>query len=162
MVLTIGFYLLAVVTIGAALAVVVLKDIFRSALSLVLCLVAVAGVYITLNADFLAGAQILVYVGAISILLILGIMLTREIQQGSPANKYKIPAFLVSVVFFGIMCFVILQSPWKESTAVSAGPTTGVLANALFSDNGYILPVEIAGVLLLSAVIGAIVMAKEK
>jgi len=162
MALIIGFYLLAIVTVGAALAVVVLKDVFRSALSLVLCLVAVAGIYITLNADFLAGVQILVYVGAISILLILGIMLTREIQQGSPANKYKIPAFLVSVVFFGIMCFVILQSPWKESTVISAGPTTGTLATELFSDNGYILPVEIAGVLILAAIIGAIVMAKEK
>ncbi|MDD5189691.1 MAG: NADH-quinone oxidoreductase subunit J [Dehalococcoidales bacterium] len=162
MALTIGFYLLAFVTIGAGLAVVILKDVFRSALALVLGLVAVAGIYITLNADFLAGAQILVYVGAISILLILGIMLTREVQQGSPANKYKIPSFLVSIVFFGIMCFVILQSPWKESTVLSTEPTTAKLATTLFSGNGYILPVEIAGVLLLAAIIGAIVMAKEK
>jgi len=162
MVFSIGFYLLAIVVIGAALAVVVMKDVFRAALAMVLCLVAVAGIYITLNADFLAGAQILVYVGAISILLILGIMLTREVQQGSPANKYKIPAFITAVAFFGIMCFAFLKTPWQESAAAVAEPTTATLAARLFAADGFILPVEITGVLILAAVIGAIVMAKEK
>ncbi len=162
MALTIGFYLLAIITVGAALAVVMLKDIFRAALALVLCLVAVAGIYITLKADFLAGAQVLVYVGAISILLILGIMLTRDVQQGSPGNKYTFPAFLIAIAFFGIMYFVVLQSPWQQSAHTSIEPSTPMLATRLFSDNGFILPVEIAGVLLLAAIIGAIVLAKEK
>ena len=162
MALTIGFYLLAIITVGAALAVVMLKDIFRAALALVLCLVAVAGIYITLKADFLAGAQILVYVGAISILLILGIMLTRDVQQGSPGNKYTVPAFLVAIGFFGIMYFVVLQSPWQQSAHMALEPSTPMLATRLFSENGFILPVEIAGVLLLAAIIGAIVLAKEK
>ena len=162
MALSIGFWLLAIVAVGAALTVVVLKDVFRSALSLVLSLVAVAGVYITLSADFLAGVQILVYVGAISILLIIGIMLTREVQQGAPANKLRIPAFLVAVVFFGVMCFVFLQTPWVQASVAPVTPTAAPLADRLFSQNGYLLTVEIAGVLLLAAIIGAIALARDK
>jgi len=160
--LSIGFWLLAIVAVGAALTVVVVKDVFRSALSLVLSLVAVAGVYITLSADFLAGVQILVYVGAISILLIIGIMLTREVQQGAPANKLRIPAFLVAVVFFGVMCFVFLQTPWVQASVAPVTPTAAPLADRLFSQNGYLLTVEIAGVLLLAAIIGAIALARDK
>jgi NADH-quinone oxidoreductase subunit J len=163
MALSIGFWVLAVTTVGAALAVVVLKDVFRAALSLVLCLAAVAGIYITLSADFLAGAQVVIYVGAISILLILGIMLTREgVQKGSPDNKFRIPAFLASIAFFGVMCFVFLNTPWNVSTDAPLTPTTAPLATTLFNQNGYVFTVEIAAVLLLAAIIGAIVMAKEK
>lgn len=162
MALNIGFWLLAIISIGAALTVVLLKDVFRSALSLVLCLVAVAGLYITLSADFLAAAQVLVYVGAISILLILGIMLTREVQQGSPANRFKVPAFLISLVFFGVLCFAILQTPWPVVLGPRTEPTTPLLAVRLFGANGFMLTVEIAGALLLAAIIGAIVMAREK
>ncbi len=95
--LDIAFWILAVVGVGAALAVVLLRDIFRAALSLVLCFIAVAGLYVTLSADFLAAVQILVYVGAISILLLLGILLTRDLQHGSPMNKLKLPAAIYKV-----------------------------------------------------------------
>jgi NADH-quinone oxidoreductase subunit J len=162
MALTIGFYALAVVAVVGALLVVVLKDMFRAALSLVLALVAVAGIYVTLSADFLAGVQILVYVGAISILLIIGIMLTREVQQGNTTNRFRIPAFLVALVFFGVLCFVFLGTPWQVSGADPLTPTTGPLAEKLFGEDGYLITVEIAGVLLLSAIIGAIAMAREK
>ncbi|MDP2920420.1 MAG: NADH-quinone oxidoreductase subunit J [Dehalococcoidia bacterium] len=162
MALTIGFWILAVVAVIGALLVVVLKDVFRAALSLVLALVAVAGIYVTLSADFLAGVQILVYVGAISILLIIGIMLTREVQQGNTTNKFRIPAFLTALVFFGVLCFVFLSTPWQVSGVDPLVPTAGPLAVKLFGEDGYILTVEIAGVLLLAAIIGAIAMAREK
>jgi NADH-quinone oxidoreductase subunit J len=162
MALSIGFWILAVIAVAGSLMVVLLKDIFRGALSLVLCLVAVAGIYITLSADFLAGVQVLVYVGAISILLIIGIMLTREIKQTSPTNKFRIPAFLVALVFLGVMCFVFLGTPWQTTSVNPVEQTTAVLGNAFFGDNGYLVTVEIAGVLLLAAVIGAITMGREK
>jgi len=162
MALSIGFWILAVVAVVGALMVVFLHDIFRAALCLVLCLVAVAGLYVTLNADFLAGAQILVYVGAISILLILGIMMTRGVQQGSPSNKFRIPAFLIAIVFFGVMSFSMLNTTWHSSVTPPVTPTAPALAENLFSENGFILPVEIAGVLLLAAIIGAIAIAREK
>jgi len=162
MALSIGFWLLAIVSVVAALAVVSLKNVFRAALSMVVALVAVGGIYVTLSADFLAGVQIIVYVGAIAILLIIGIMLTPNVQQGSPTNKFRIPAFLAALVFFGVMCFVFLGTPWKESGQTPVAPTTGPLANILFGDNGFLLTVEIAGVLLLAGIIGAIAMAREK
>jgi NADH-quinone oxidoreductase subunit J len=162
MALTIGFWILAIVSVVAALAVVALKNVFRAALCMVVTLVAVGGIYVTLSADFLAGVQIIVYVGAIAILLIIGIMLTREVQMGSPSNKFRIPAFVGALVFFGIMCFVFLGTPWKESVVAPLAPTTGPLADKLFGDNGFLLTVEIAGVLLLAGIIGAIAMAREK
>jgi len=160
--LDIGFWLLAIVGVGAALAVVLLRNVFRAALSLVLCFITVAGLYITLSADFLAAVQILVYVGAISILLILGIMLTRDIQRGSPANKLRLPAILAAAVFVGTVCFAVFNTPWRISTVAPLEPTTAALAGKLFGENGYVLSVEIAAVMLLAAVLGAIVLVREK
>ncbi len=85
------FWILAAVTVGAALAVVLLRDVFRAALCLVLLFFTIAGVYITLHADFLAVVQVLVYVGAISILIIVGIMLTREVWRGNPSGRLRNP-----------------------------------------------------------------------
>ena len=145
--LDIGFWILAVISVVAALAVVSLRNIFRAALALVLCFLTVAGIYITLSADFLAVAQVLVYVGAISILIILGIMLTREIQQGSPSNKFRVPAFIIAILFLGTIVFAVLNSTWRVSTAAPLEPTTTALARKLFGEGGFILSVEIAAIL---------------
>ena len=162
MALDIAFWLLAVVSVVAALAVVLLRDVFRAALSLVLCFIMVAGLYITLHADFLAAVQILVYVGAISILLILGIMLTRDVQRGSLTNKLRFPALLVALLFIGIAVFAVFNTPWGISAGAPVEPTTATLAGKLFGENGYILTVEIAAALLLASIIGAIVLVREK
>ena len=108
-----AFWIMAVVAVLAALGVVLLRNVFRAALSLILCFITVAGLYITLSADFLAAVQILVYVGAISVLIILAIMMTRDVQRGSPANKMKIPAFVVAVVLLGIMIFTVTNTSWQ-------------------------------------------------
>ena len=141
---------------------VFLRNVFRAALSLILCFITVAGLYVTLSADFLAAAQILIYVGAISVLIILAIMMTRDVQQGSPANRLKIPAFVVAVVLLGIMIFTVTNTSWQIAAEAPLAPTTAPLALKLFSENGFILPVEIAAVLLLAAILGAIVIAREK
>ena len=160
--LEIAFWALAVVGIIAALAVVLLGDVFRAALSLVLCFLAVAGIYITLSADFLAAVQVLIYVGAISVLIILAIMLTREVQRGSPANRLQIPAFIVALLFLGGVAFAVLNTPWQVSEVTPLEPTTPALAGLLFGEGGFILPVEIAPLLLLAAILGAIVLVREK
>ncbi|MDO8568635.1 MAG: NADH-quinone oxidoreductase subunit J, partial [Dehalococcoidales bacterium] len=90
MALTIAFWILAIIGVFGALGVVLLRNVFRAALALVLCLLSVAGLYVTLSADFLAAAQILIYVGAISVLIILAIMMTRNIKDGNPSNKLRI------------------------------------------------------------------------
>ena len=160
--LEIAFWILAVIGIGAALAVVLLSNVFRAALSLVLCFLVIAGIYVTLSADFLAVVQILIYVGAIAVLIILAIMLTREVQRGSPANKLRIPAFFVAILFLVAVGFAMIKTPWKLAGVAPVEPTTQALASKLFGEGGFILPVEIAAILLLAAILGAIVLVREK
>lgn len=160
--LDIAFWVLAIVGIAAALAVVLLRDVFRAALSLILCFLTVAGLYVTLSADFLAAVQVLIYVGAISVLIILAIMLTREVQRGSPAGRLRIPALVVAILFLGVVSFALISTPWQVSTAPPLEPTTAALAVKLFGDGGFILGIEIAAVLLLAAILGAIVLVREK
>lgn len=160
--LVIAFWILAVVGILAALGVVLLRNAFRAALSLVLCFLAVAGIYVTLSADFLAAAQVLIYVGAIAVLIVLTIMLTREVHHGSPANKLKFPAFIIAVLFLAAVTFAIVNTPWTVSHQPPQSPTTVALASRLFGEGGFILPVEIGAALLLAAVLGAISLAREK
>jgi NADH-quinone oxidoreductase subunit J len=160
--INISFWILAVVCVVAALAVVGLRNVFRAALALILCFLTVAGLYILLSAEFLAVVQILIYVGAISVIIILAIMMTREYQQGSPSNKLRIPAFVIAVLFLGVVLFAVLNTTWNISNAAPAVANTQVLAHQLFGTNGYVLPLEIAGVLILAAVIGAIILLKDK
>ena len=160
--LEIAFWILAIIGIGAALAVVLLRDIFRVALCLVLCFLTIAGIYITLSADFLAAVQVLIYVGAIGVLIILAIMLTREVQRGSLSNKLRIPAFVVAILFLGAVGFAIINTPWQLAGVAPLEPTTPALAVKLFGEGGFILPVEITAVLLLAAILGAIVLVREK
>ncbi len=158
----IAFWALAIIGVAAALSVVLQGNVFRAALALVLCFVTVAGIYITLSADFLAAVQILIYVGGISILIILAIMLTRDVQHGSPANKLRIPAFLTAAVFLGVLVYSVTNTQWVLSVSPPVEPTTSALADKLLGGGGFILAVEIAATLLLAAILGAIVLVREK
>ncbi len=160
--LSLAFWFLAVIGVAAALAVVLQRNVFRAALCLVLCFMTVAGIYITLSADFLGIVQILIYVGGISVLIILAIMLTREVQSGSPANKLRIPALIVAILFGGVAVYAFLHTSWRISSAPPLTPTTSALAGKLLGGGGFILPVEIAAALLLAAILGAIVLVREK
>jgi len=156
------FWLLAVLTVSAALAVVILRDVFRAALALVLLFLTIAVFYITLYADFLAVVQILIYVGAISILIIVAVMLTREVWHGSPSGKLRIPALVVSLLLLGTMVFTVTSTQWETSGEPPLQPTTAAIGTNLFSQGGFILPVEISAILLLAAILGAIVLMREK
>jgi NADH-quinone oxidoreductase subunit J len=158
----IAFWILAVVTVGAALAVVILRDVFRAALCLVFLFLTIAGIYITLHADFLAVVQVLIYVGAISILIIVAIMLTREVWRGNPSGKLRIPAAVVSLLLLGTLVFAMVNTKWLTSDTPPLEPTTAAIGTRLFGEGGFILPVEIIAVLLLAAVLGAIVLIREK
>jgi NADH-quinone oxidoreductase subunit J len=160
--LTISFWILAVIIIAAALAVVFMRNVFRAALTLILCFIGVAGIYITLSADFLAAVQILVYVGAISVLIILAIMMTRNFQKGNQPNKMQIPVAIIAAALLGFLIYAVTAAPWRISNLAPVENTTAPLAAKLFSENGYILPVEIGAVMLLAAIIGAIVITREK
>jgi NADH-quinone oxidoreductase subunit J len=170
MAIEIAFWILALIMVGAALAVVLLRDIFRAALLLILCFFTVAGIYITLNADFLAAVQVLIYAGAIGVLLIFAIMLTRNLKEGNPFNRLKLPALIVALLFLATVIGVVVSTNWATVTGVSQAvempvdqPTTGYIATALFDQSkGFVLPFEIASVLLLAALIGAIVLVQDR
>jgi NADH-quinone oxidoreductase subunit J len=160
--LEIAFWILATVCIIAALAVVWLRNIFRAALCLILCFLAVAGIFVTLNADFLAAIQILIYVGAIAILIILAIMLTREVERGSLSNKLKTPMIGTTVLFLGVAIYAVINTSWSVASLLPQETTIAALANELFSRNGFVLVVEISAVTLLAAIIGAITLMREE
>lgn len=157
-----AFFLFAAGIIGSALAVVLLKNIFRASLMLILCFFLVAGLFVTLFADFLAAIQVLIYVGAISVLIILAIMLTREIQTGNLSNRLKTPALLAGGGVTLALIVTTSLTDWNISTAQPVEDTTSELAAQLFAAEGYMLPLEMAAVLLLAAIIGAIILVRDK
>lgn len=158
----IAFWVLAVVSVSAALSVVMLKNVFRAALTLILCFLAVGGLYATLNADFLAMVQVLIYVGGISVLIILAVMLTREVQEGNPSNQFRFPALIVAAAFAAVIIVAVLNTPWMVSDVAPIEPTTAALADKMLGEGGYVLALEIAGALMLAAILGAIVLVREK
>jgi NADH-quinone oxidoreductase subunit J len=158
----ISFWILAVVAVGAALMVVALRNVFHAALALIMCFLVIAGIYVLLSAEFIAAAQILINIGAISVVIILTIMMTQAHRHGSPSNKLRVPALITSLLLLGIILFALANTTWNTSTTTPPDSSTSVLAGQLFRDNGYVLAVEIAGLLLLATVIGAIVLVRNK
>jgi len=158
----IAFWVFAVATIGAALGVVLLKNVFRSAVLLVTCFLAIAGIFILLSADFLAAMQILIYIGAIGILVILAIMLTKQVTLGSPSNKFKVPALIIAALFCSGVIYAIVNTHWQISGAAPTAATTSGLGIKIFGTNGFILPLEIIPTVLLATILGAIVLVKDR
>ena len=107
------FWILAVVAVGAALGVVLVRDLFRAALLLVVVFVAVAGFFVLLSAEFLAVVQVLIYAGAISILIIFAVMLTRDVQRGNLPNQFHIPAVLFSALLLAVLVVVATDTNWN-------------------------------------------------
>jgi NADH:ubiquinone oxidoreductase subunit 6 (subunit J) len=107
------FWLLSVLTIGAALGVVLVKDIFRAALLLVLVFISVAGFFVLLSAEFLAVVQVLIYAGAIAILIIFAVMLTRDVQRGNLPNRLQIPAATIAALLLVALVVVAVQTDWR-------------------------------------------------
>jgi NADH:ubiquinone oxidoreductase subunit 6 (subunit J) len=158
----ISFYALAAMAIVGAIGVVAAKRIFHSALFLTAMLGSVAGAYVVLGADFLAAVQILVYVGAIMVLIIFGIMLTPQSVElpdaGGPGQA--IAGVVVAVAIFMVSAGVLTAAVWpKLSLTPTDIPTTPAIGIGLLTTFG--LPFELASVLLLLAMIGAIVVARE-
>lgn len=160
--MAVAFWIFSVGIIISALAVVLFKNIFRASLMLVLCFFLVAGLFASLSADFLAAIQVLIYVGAISVLIILAIMLTREITLGSLTNKLKLPALVASGFVSVSLIIAALNTDWPVSQSPPIEPTTPLLANLLFTPEKFMLPLEMAGVLLLITIIGAIILVRDK
>ena len=158
------FILLSAITLAGGLGVVLNRNLFRSALFLVLSFVAVAGFYILLEAEFLAMVQILVYVGAISILIIFAIMLSRRMMSSEfkAFNEQWAWALVAALALFAILAFVLLGVGWPTVEASVPENAISDLGQALVSPDQFALVFEVASVLLLVALVGAVIIAREK
>lgn len=160
----VSFGILAVMMIGTALGVVLFENIVYSAFMLGGVFVSIAGMYLLLNADFVAAAQLLIYVGAINVLILFAIMLVNKREDFVPlANAWvrKVLTGLVSLGLFALLGIMILATPWATpSSAVPVGNTVVLIGEHFFSD--YLLPFELASVLLLIAMVGAIILARRE
>ena len=168
----VAFWVLAVTSIVSAIAVVQIRDLFRAALFLIMALLSIAGLFILLRAEFLAAVQVLIYVGAISILIIFAIMMTGEVEEGSPSHSMRIPVAILSALFGALAIFVSVSTDWNLlEPAIAAGQvsadavagvysnTIPVIASLLIRD--FVLAFEVASVLLLAAIIGALALIRE-
>ena len=183
------FWILAVMAIVGALGVVLVPNLFRAALLLIVVFVAVAGMFILLSAEFLAVVQVLIYVGAIAILIIFAVMLTRDVQHGNLPNRMQMPAAVLAALLFAALVAVAVGTQWEflpaeqqervdlvQTSAVTtltgdvlteAGITSpeeqSEVQTAGLADlliSDYVLPFEAVSVLLLAALIGALVLVR--
>ena len=187
----IAFWALAVVAVAGALGVVMVRDLFRAALLLALVFVAVGGFFVLMNAEFLAAVQVLIYVGAIAVLFIFGVMLTRDVQRGNAPNRLQIPAGLVSALLLAAMIFTITTTEWTtlaqaglerksqiaHTQAVGIPDPTALTAAGLSASEvadvagggladlligEFVLPFEAVSLLLLAAAIGGLALARGR
>ena len=184
----IAFWVIAVSTIIAAVAVVQMSDMFRAGLFLAVAFLGVAGMFVLMRAEFLAVVQVLIYVGAISVLLLFAILMTRDVEQGNPSNRIRAPVGLLAILFFTATAFVAVNTDWdllenlapvtEATEAASPGServlaaetvveiekvysnTVPAMASLLLRD--FVLAFEAASVLLLAAVIGALALVRER
>jgi NADH-quinone oxidoreductase subunit J len=185
------FWVLSVVAVGAALGVVLVRDLFRAALLLAVVFVAVAGFFVLLSAEFLATVQVLIYVGAISVLFIFAVMLTQDVRRGNLPNRLQIPAVVLPVLLLAAMVMTIVSTDWQlipgservradlvqtQSVNVVTGDAlerAGFTAPADVADaqkagladllvGEFVLPFEVVSVLLLAALIGALALARGR
>lgn len=155
------FYVIAVVTAGFAALVAFSRNIVYSAFALVGALMGVAGVYILLAADFVAMVQVLLYVGGIVVLTIFAVMLTQGIGDVAVSNRAVGSGTGLAVVVLAgvVMLYAILRTPWHLAGSVMVSPTTYGVGNAFLG--AYVLPFEIASLVLLAALVGAIVISRQ-
>jgi NADH-quinone oxidoreductase subunit J len=155
------FWILAAVTIGAALLVVTMRDIIRCGLAMMVSFAALAGIYVLVGAPLIAAAQVIVYIGAISVLILFAIMLTQT--KAAPSRlvfqTQAMPAAISSIVTAVVIALAIGATDWGE-VPERIRVATDAMSQVLFND--FVLPFEIVSVLLLAAVIGGVFLAKRE
>ena len=155
------FWILAAVMLGSALLVVTLRDIIRCGLAMMVRFGALAGIYVILGAPLVAAAQVIVYIGAISVLILFAIMLTQT--KAAPTRlvfqTQAVPAAISAIVIAIVIALAIGATDWGEVPA-RIRLATDALSQVLFHD--FVLPFEVVSVLLLAAVVGGVFLAKRE
>ena len=156
------FYAIAGLIVVFALLSVTLRNIFHSALALIVALLGIAAIYIYLDAEFLALVQVLIYVGAIMTLIIFGIMLTLKISDRTlkQHNQQRLLAFLIAGSMGFVLIVIFSRFRVKEVVSSKAAPALADIGRELLTK--YALPFEVISVVLLAALIGAIVVSSKE
>jgi NADH-quinone oxidoreductase subunit J len=157
----VAFGVLAAAMVISAIGVVTTKNVVHAALFLVVVLAGGAGQFILLGQEFVAWVQVLVYIGAVIVLFLFGIMLTRAPMhpRESLDNDLKWPGLVVALFLVGILSALLIDAFSDTKVELDAPTRTEAVTNALFRN--YIVPFEVVGILLLAALIGAVVLARK-
>ena len=155
------FWVLAAVMIGAGFLVVTMRDIIRCGLAMIVCFLALAGIYVLMGAPLLGAAQVIVYIGAISVLVLFAIMLTQTKDAPSRLvfQTQAVPAAIASVIVAVLIALAVAATDWGELPQ-RVRLATSAMSKVLF--DRFTFPFEIVSVLLLAAVIGGVFLAKRE
>ena len=152
---------LATLMLAAGLAVVTMRDIIRCGLAMIVCFLALAGLYVTLGAPMVAAAQVIVYIGAISVLILFAIMLTQD--KAAPSRlvfqTQAAPAAVAAIILAVLVAVAAAGTDWGSVGALVGAATTDI---ALHLFENYVLAFEAVSVLLLAAVVGGVFLAKRE
>ncbi len=160
----VAFWVLSAITVGSALAVFAVRDLIHALVFLIVSFLGVAGLFITLSADFIAVAQILIYAGAISVLFVFAVMLTPLGSRDNANSLYVVPGVLAGSALAALVVFVAVDASWNElagSALEAAAFETTVDEIGKLLLGRYVLAFELASVLLLFALLGAIVLVHQ-
>jgi NADH-quinone oxidoreductase subunit J len=160
--LDIVFYAFAIIVVASAAFVVFSKNIMYAAFSLLFTFFGVAGLYVLLSADFLAITQILIYIGGILVLIIFGVLLTTKVADVDIKSGvlHVAPAAIIIAIIAGTLCGIFWNTKWATVQSPNVNTTIDAIGEVLLTD--YLLPFEVASVLLLIAIIGATFIARKK
>lgn len=161
---SLAFFILATTMIVSAIGVVTIKEIIRSGFLLALCFLCLGGLYIVLNASFIGAAQILIYTGAVAILFVFGIMLTHQGGANTPEHDAEFKWLSLIFIFVGLF-LLLARGVWFGTWNLAENPASAdaesivIIGQQFFST--YLLPFEIASLVLLMALMGSILIARK-
>lgn len=158
-----AFWVLAAVTLVAAGGVMVSRNLLHAVLFLILTFVGIAGFFVLLSADFIAMAQVIIYVGAIAVLILFAVLLTPRAGRNNGETRFALPGILLAVCLAAVFLFVVHDTAWNTSDGGDAETRSNQLGADQLGEallTTWVLPFEIASVLLTAALVGAIMLAR--
>ena len=155
----VAFWVLSVLTLASAGGVMASRNLIHAVLFLIVAFLGVSGFFVLLSADFLAMAQVIIYVGAISVLILFAIVLTPRAERDNSETVMVLPAIFLGVTLMAIMLFVLYDANWSV-TATEPSLSAAVLGSSLLSV--WVLPFELASVLLTAALVGSLMLVRSQ
>jgi NADH-quinone oxidoreductase subunit J len=156
------FYVLAAFTVAGAAGVALSRNILYSSIGLLMALLGAGSLYVFLSADFVAVTQLLVYIGGVLVLILFAVMLTNRITEVNVSNSSLglFGGLLLFVATAPVLLAVALLTPWNVRTPAALAPTTAAIGNGFLTK--WLLPFEVASLVLLATLVGAVVIARKE